>query len=401
MTSMSTRERLMTAFGRGVPDRVPCHLNLTRWTRYHNGCACPRHLLRTAEEFGLDPLVTWGAYTWQSASNDYVYAPGGGYAYSASGLYGDLPGVNVSLDIENQASQVLVRRRFRTPAGELRDAIQWARPDVGYGDGPNPHRLEPLVKSSRDVEALAFLYPQPRRDLLSDIPLALEDFGERAVLAAFDCTHAGSWGMEPLGPEGMLLASIDDPPLLREVVGLAQRVHIRNLRAMLERGLEVVYDSWFQCGTSVGWSTALYREFFLPLVREATAVAHEYGALYIYQDDGRMLDVIPLAVEAGVDVVSGLQPPPLGDAVLAEVKREFGERVALMGGLDPVYSFDLGDPQRAGEAVRQAIRDAAGGGGYVVGLAEAVDPARTTAQTIRATAEAVRSSGVYGGSALV
>ena len=98
--------------------------------------------------------------------------------------------------------------------------------------------------------------------------------------------------------------------------------------------------------------------------------------------------------------MSGLQPPAVGDAVLAEVKRKFGDRVALMGGLDPVYSFDLGDPEHAGQAVRQAIRDAAAGGAYVVGLAEAVDPARTTAQTIRATAEAVRRHGVYGRSAL-
>lgn len=393
---MTPRERLMTAFRRGTPDRVPCHLNLTRWSRYHHGCACPRHLLCAAEEFGLDPLVTFAAYTWQSISNDYAYAPGGGYAYSANGLYGDIPQVSVRLEIENEPSQVLVRRAFRTPGGELQDAIRWARPNAGYGDGPNPHRMEPLVKKAGDLDALRWLYPEPRKDLLADVPLFIEEIGERGVPATADCTHAGSWGMEPLGPEGMLLASVDDPALLRGVCRLAQDAHLRNLKAMLERGIRVVYDSWFQCGPSVGWSSRNYREFFLPLVRETVELAHGFDALYIYQDDGRMRDTVPMAVEAGVDVVSGLQPPEVGDVVLAEIKRDYGSRVALMGGLDPVYTFDLGGADRAAEAVRQAILDAGPGGGYVIGLGEAVDPARTPAASIRAAAEAVRRFGVYG-----
>jgi len=394
MSEMTPRERLMTAFRGGQPDRVPCHLNLTRWIRHHHGCTCPRHKLAAAEEFGLDCIVQYGAYTWQSVSNDYVYTPGGGYSYNASGVYGDLPEVDVDIRVENRETAVWYRRTFHTPAGDLHDVIQWARPDTGYGDGPNPHRVEPLVRGRDDLEALAFLYPPPRRDMIADIRFTLEDAGDRAVVAATDCVHAGSWAMEALGPEQMLISSVEDPDLLKGVCQIANDAHLRNLRPMLEAGLEVVFGSWFQIGPSVGWSPATYADIFLPLVREGIELAHEYDAVYLYQDDGRMRDIIPPLVEAGVDVISGLQPPDIGDVVLREAKEQYGDRVALMGGLDPCYTFDMGSPEAVREAIRRAIADAAEGGGYLIATAEAIDP-KTSPDCIHAAARAAREFGTY------
>ena len=395
MLEMTPRERLMTALRGGAPDRVPCFPSIIRWIRYHHGCTCPRHQLQVAEEFGFDALINYGQYTWQSVSNDYVYAPGGGYSYSATGLYGDLPQVDVELRIRNEESCVWYERTFRTPGGNLHDVVQWARPNAGYGDGPNPHRMEPLVKTRADLEAFGYLFPEPRQDLIDDIPLVLEEVGERALVAALDCTHAGSWGLEPLGPEGMLIASVTDPNLLQGVCRLAQDVHLRNLRLMLEGGIQVVYDSWFQCGPSVGWSPQIYREIFWPLVKEAVDLVHQYGAVYIYQDDGHMSGIIPLVVEAGVDVLGGLQPPDVGDVILSEIKETYGEQVALLGGLDPVYTFDLGTPEIVREKVRRAISDAAKGGGYVLGTGEAIAP-ETPAESLRAAIEAAQAYGVYG-----
>lgn len=394
MTQMTRKQRLEITLKGGIPDRVPCCPSIIRWLRYHYGCTCPFHQLKLAEDCDLDLLLTYGQYVWQSLSNDYVYAPGGGFTYAPDGFYGDLPEVEVELKIENQDEHVWYYRTFYTPAGKLNDVIQWARPNVGYGDGPNPHRVEPLVKSKDDLSALQFLYPAPRRDVIAEIPLVLEAIGDRGLLAACDNTHAGGWAMETLGPEGMLLASIEDPELLTAVCRLGQSVHIRNLRTMLEKGIRVVYDSWFQCGPSVGWAPQTYQDIFLPLIKETIDLAHEFGAIYVYQDDGKMKDIIPLVVEAGTDVLSGLQPPEIGDVVLRETKRLYGEKVALLGGLDPCYTFDLGAPQKVRRAVRNAINDAGAGGGYLVGTGESVSP-ETTLQSLLAAVEAVKAYGQY------
>ncbi len=394
MMPMRSGQRTMTALRGGTPDRVPCFPHNIRWLRHHYRCTCPHHQLKLAEEFGFDAIVNYGQYVWNSLSNDYCYSPCGGFGYSPLGLYGDLPDVKVEMRVENRSDQVWYHRTFHTPAGTIRDVIQWPRPDIGYGDGPNPHRVEPLIKTREDLDCLSFLYPEPRRDLLADIPLLLEDIGDRAVVAASDNTHIGGWGLEVLGVEDRLIFSLREPAILQRVCRLTQDVHLRNLRAMLERGIRVVFDSWFQAGPSNGWSPKTFKELFLPLIRETVQLAHEYDAIYIYQDDGKMARIIPDLVEAGIDVLSGLQPPPVGDVVLGDVKKQYGDRVALMGGLDPTYAFDLGSPDRVTTAVRQALTDAAAGGGYILAAAEAPGP-ETAAACFHAGVRAVREYGAY------
>ena len=374
MSEMTVKERIMTAMKGGIPDRVPFSPNLTRWVRKNRNCTCIRHMCQAQEEFGFDPLLQLYPYTWQNISNNYVYSPGGGYNYSSSGLYGDLPEVDTDIQIINEKNWVIYRRTFKTPAGTLSDVIKWCRSDVGYGDGPNPHREEPLLKSCDDLEAYEYLYPKPRKDLIADIPLILKEFGDRAVIATADSLQVGSWGTEALGPEGMLFASIDDPKLLAGACRIANDAHLANLKACLEAGVEVVYDSWFQCSPSTGWMPSTYETIFLPLVKECIDLAHQYSALYIYQDDGKMNEYIPLIVEAGVDVISGLQPPTVGDVILSDIKKRFGSNVALFGGLDPCYMFDMGNMETVRAGVIKALSDGAAGGGYILGTAEAVDP---------------------------
>jgi len=93
--------------------------------------------------------------------------------------------------------------------------------------------------------------------------------------------------------------------------------------------------------------------------------------------------------------LAGFQPPDVGDVILKDVKAQFGDRVALLGGLDPVYTFEMGTPDDVREAVRQAIADAGAGGGYILGTGEAVSP-ETPAERLQIAAQAARAFGVYG-----
>ena len=105
-----------------------------------------------------------------------------------------------------------------------------------------------------------------------------------------------------------------------------------------------------------------------------------------------MKDYIPLIAKAGVDVISGLQPPDVGDVILADIKRQYGKRLALFGGLDPCYTFDLGTMESVRAGVKKAIEDGAPGGGFVLGTAEAIDPVVPPGML----AEAVRTAREYG-----
>ena len=380
---MTPRERLLAAFAREQVDRPPVMPFLLRWIRGRYGSTGELQQLKTCEDFGFDPMILSALYLDTPLANDYVYRPDGENAYR------DLPEVNVEVRTENYRDRTVHVRRFETPAGVLSDRIVWARAGMGYGDGPNPHREEPLVKSMGDIESLRFLYPQPKKGVLAHLRRVAEFVGDRAVVEFMDTTNGGGWGLECLGPEKMLLCAVEDRDLLKAVLQVSQEQHLRNLKAALDAGHRQIAVSWFQCSASVGWSPADVEEFFLPLIRESVALVQGYGGTYRYQDDGKMFGAIPRLVEMGVDVIGGLQPPPIGDCDFAEVKRRWGGDVCLMGGIDPVHTMERGTPEGVRAAVRQLLGSSGDRRGVIVGTAEAFGP-DTPEENLHALAGAVR-----------
>ena len=383
---MTVRERLEAAFARGEVDRIPVAPDMVRWVRGNFGCTCEMHQLKGAEAFGFDPLIRHGMYLNHPISSDYVYRP------DAAGGYRDFAGVNVDIRVENHREKTIHVRRFQTPDGVLTDRIVWARGGMGFGDGPNPHREEPLVKSLEDVDALRHLYPSARKGYTDDLATFTEMVGERGVVTYCESSGAGVWGMESLGPENMLMCAVANKELLHAVLQVCQDRHLANLKAVLESGQRHFFDSWFQCGPSVGWSPGHIEEFFLPLIGESVELVHRYDAVYQFQDDGKMADIIGRLVGMEVEVVGALQPPPVGDCVFSELKGKHGDNVCLYGGLDPIYTFELGTPARVREAVIELLEGAGDGRGVVVATGEAFGPETSEAclRELAATARAFR-----------
>jgi len=382
---MSSRERLLAAYARSEVDRVPVSPHLIRWIRGRHGCTSPLQQLATAESFGFDPVIYYGAYYDNPLVNDYVYRPDGLDAYR------DLPGIHVEVRTENYSDRTVHVRRFETAAGVLTDRMVWPRPGVGYGDGPNPHREEPLVKSLADVPALKCLFPAVRKGMLQNLRLFTEIVGDRGLVEFMETTCAGGWGLECLGTENMLLCAVQDKELLKAVLRACQDQHLRVLKAVLESGHRHIVVSWFQASASTGWSPAHVEEFFMPLIRESVDFVKSYDATYRFQDDGKMAALVPRLVELRVDAVGGLQPPPVGDCDIAEIKRRWGDRICLCGGLDPIYTFERGTPQTVRAEVWKLLA-AAGPRGLVVGTAEAFGP-ETPDANLHALAQAVREFG--------
>lgn len=380
---MTAKQRILAAYGRDEVDRPPVCPNFIRWIRGHYGCPCELHQLRCAQEFGFDPLIMYGMYLNQPISSDYVYRP------DAAGGYRDLPDVNVDIRVENRSDQTIHIRRFETPDGVLTDRIVWARPGVGYGDGPNPHRDEPLVKSLSDVPALRHLYPAGRKGFVEDLRLFSQVVGSQGLVEYLEASNAGSWGMESLGPEQMLISSIENKGLLRAVLRVCQDQHLRNLTQVLDSGHKHIAVSWFQCGPSVGWSPESIQEFFLPLIRESVDLVHRYGGTYRSHDDGKMAALVPHLVDIGVDVIGSLQPPPVGDCILGELKEAYGDRACFLGGLDTVYAFELGTPEKVRSTVRELLGQIGDGRGVVISAGEAFGP-ETPAECLRELTRVVR-----------
>jgi hypothetical protein len=378
---MTSKQRLLTAAAHREPDRVPVAPRIGAFLQEYYGHGGWTYDLRAAAEFGFDPIVG-------------VASPYTNNVANLRGTYEDLEaGVSVETRVERQENHTVARRRIETPAGVLTDAMRQYKGGVGYGASPNPHWEERLVKDESDLEKLAFLLPTPEVAAFAPIVAFANEVGERGLVhltveSAID--HRAGWAHEVVD---MMVAAYEQPDFVRRLLRLFQDYSLAETRCACEAGVEVIFTPWYFASLSTGWSPSLFRELFVPLIKEGVDLVHSYGRLYHYYDDGKCTTILPWLKECGIDVISTLAPAPVGDVEIARAKALIGDTVCLNGNVDLIYVIKMGTPEQIRETVRQAILDAAPGGGLWLGTSDSIRD--TTPENARAYFQAAREFGDY------
>lgn len=109
---------------------------------------------------------------------------------------------------------------------------------------------------------------------------------------------------------------------------------------------------------------------------------------------GNMARFLEKEVEAGVDIIETLEPPPIADIDLKDAKKRVGEGIVLSGNLDPINILERGTPKQIEEAVKMCLYDAAEGGGYIFSTADQITHL-TPYENVEAMVKAVRKYGKY------
>jgi len=164
-------------------------------------------------------------------------------------------------------------------------------------------------------------------------------------------------------------------------------------RCALEAGVEVIFCQFYFASLSAGWSPGFYHDFILPLVKQQVDLVHASRGLYHYYDDGKVSKILPWLAACGVDLISTLPPPPMGDVDLATVKSAYGDQLCFNGNIDIVNVIKYGTPDLVRERVRLAILAAATGGGFILGTSDSIREAPE--QNVAAFFQAGRDYGCY------
>jgi uroporphyrinogen-III decarboxylase len=162
-------------------------------------------------------------------------------------------------------------------------------------------------------------------------------------------------------------------------------------KAALERGVKAVFGSWYYTSLSAGWSPTIWRECFKPMIKAQVDLVHSYGAIYDYYDDGKVMGILDIIKDSGVDVFETLTPPPVGDVDLAEVKKRMGDRVCLKGYGDLLYVIKMGTPEKVRTMVKEAM-EVAGPIGFIFGTSDSIREG-TPAENVRAYYQAALKYG--------
>ena len=152
---------------------------------------------------------------------------------------------------------------------------------------------------------------------------------------------------------------------LKHLLDLSTEALIAFAKACLQAGAHLA-----QAGDSLASldvvSPATYRKWAWPCERRffetLNPLAERCGAATVLHICGNMTPVLHLMAETGAHILE------LDHKVSLKVAVErVGHRVCLMGNLDPVEVLWRGTPETVQRAAQQAMADAGGGGGFILG----------------------------------
>ena len=87
-------------------------------------------------------------------------------------------------------------------------------------------------------------------------------------------------------------------------------------------------------GTLVTQNPEIVHDLVLPMLKRITALASDLGIPTHVHSCGPEKGLVQMAVEqTGLSIIDPLEPPPMGDCILSELKQRFGNRIVLKGNL--------------------------------------------------------------------
>jgi hypothetical protein len=98
-----------------------------------------------------------------------------------------------------------------------------------------------------------------------------------------------------------------------------------------------------------------YRDAVLPRLKAEVDLAHEHGARFGYICSSGMLPMLSAYLEAGIDVLIGIDPIQGTYTDMPRMKQVLGSKVCLWGGVSGAVTVEQGTEQEVRSAVAHAI----------------------------------------------
>ena len=161
--------------------------------------------------------------------------------------------------------------------------------------------------------------------------------------------------------------------------------------AMLDRLLDLSVDGvmfsddWgYQDGVLLG--PERWRRFVKPRLARLYARVHRADKLVLTHCCGSIDEILPDAIEIGLDVYESVQPEAKNSNPY-ELKRKYGDRITFWGGLGSQSTIPFGTPDEIRAEVGRLCREMGKGGGYILAPAKGLQP-ETSTQNAAAVVEA-------------
>jgi len=228
-----------------------------------------------------------------------------------------------------------------------------------------------LIANQRTARKELILNPEPfRQRYISEFLEIQSRIGDTVNLYAQHGTGLDDIRYR-LGFELFCYVEHDRPDIISEYLEETTNLHVAICHAVADISLSPAVLTYgdIACKGRLLHSPEFLRREFFPRLKRINDAWHEHGFACLFHSDGYLMDVMDDLISAGID---GLNPiETIAGMDLREIKKKYGEKIFLAGGIDMSQLLSLGTPEEVKNVCRQAIRDAYPG--YFLGSTTELD----------------------------
>lgn len=196
-----------------------------------------------------------------------------------------------------------------------------------------------------------------------------------------------------MGYTDLMIACITKPELVSAIVEIGVNHNIRMVEQAASVGAELVLtgdDIADNHSTLV--SPKMWEELFAPQFKRLIDAFHGLGLYHWKHSDGNLMPVMDSLIKAGID---GIDPvDPLAGMSLRVIKEKYGGLIAIKGNIDCVNTLVNGTRKQVINEVKDNIRVAGPGGGYVCSSSNSIHSG-VKPDLYKDMVEAIREYGTY------
>jgi len=355
MSSMNSRLRMLAAINSQTSDHIPCSfMSFTALRKRH---AENLYELAIAElSMGLDSFLFIPSLSRQQRSD-----------------HPDLRGLPVrfapQVKLNEQRSPGSgvydrIHKEYLTPAGSLTTSVSISE-DWPHGDHipfiddyQVPRAIKPLVTGREDLEPLSYLLAPPNQQ---DLDLYHAEVQKaKAFTAEHGILLVGGWGVGMdmanwlCGIQNLMFLTMDDEAFVADLLEMIHLWNMERMSVVLASGVDLyIRRAWYEGCDFV--TPGFYQRVILPRLKREIALAHDYDVKFGYICSTGILPLLDHFLEAGIDVLIGVDPDQGTHTNLAELKRRIGEQMCIWGGVSGAVTVELGSEAQIRAATRQAI----------------------------------------------
>jgi uroporphyrinogen decarboxylase len=172
---------------------------------------------------------------------------------------------------------------------------------------------------------------------------------------------AGGWGIGMdmanwlCGMQHLMLMMMEQPAFVADLLELIHTWNKRRMEVVLSAAVDLyIRRAWYEGCDFV--MPGFFREAILPRLKAEVDLAHQHGAKFGYICSSGTKPMLDFYLEAGIDVLIGVDPVQGTHTDMPLLKQKLGGRVCLWGGVSGAVTVELGSEPEVRAAVRGAIQ---------------------------------------------